>query len=63
MWSVKIWILNPRVSNVVGKVLASYNARPKVVPLTRYTKMMWFSRCSIFSKSNIFPKDLWALGA
>jgi len=47
----KKWILSSRVDYAVGKVLASYNACPKAVPLTRYTKMMQFSRCLIFPET------------
>jgi len=36
----------------VGKVLAPYNARPKMIPLIKRAKRMWFSKYLIFPKSN-----------
>jgi len=29
----------------VRKVLAPYNFRPRAVPLVKYAKLMWFSKC------------------
>jgi len=49
--SLQNWILSPEVIYVV--VLTFYNTHSKVVHLTRYTKMMWFSRCLILPENNI----------
>jgi len=34
----------------IGKVLAPYSARPRVVPLIKHAKLMWFSKCYFFPK-------------
>jgi len=36
----------------MGKVLAPRNVHPKMVPLIKCVKVMWFSKYLIFPKSN-----------